>query len=142
MKQHWPIGDEFPSYLKVVTVLAGAVKLAEVADEDLLQGQLFVPQQRPRMSRDCQRRRRWCRRRRRRLQQRRVKRGRSCQDLGRVSVVCLLNINLKKWAIFERWLCKAAALMDLSVFYFHFPFYPLSSCQTFLASHFRTNWLS
>ena len=27
-------------------------------------------------------------------------------------------------------------------FFFHFPFYPLSSCQTFLASHFRTDWLS
>ena len=24
----------------------------------------------------------------------------------------------------------------------HFPFYPCSSCQTFLASHFRTSWLS
>ena len=26
--------------------------------------------------------------------------------------------------------------------FFHFPFYPLSSCQTILASHFRTDWLS
>ena len=26
--------------------------------------------------------------------------------------------------------------------HFHFPIYPLYSCQTFLASHFHTNWLS
>ena len=26
------------------------------------------------------------------------------------------------------------------VFSFHFPFYPLSSCQTFLASHFHIDW--
>ena len=26
--------------------------------------------------------------------------------------------------------------------FFHFPFYPLSSCQTFLPSHFCTDWLS
>ena len=28
------------------------------------------------------------------------------------------------------------------MFFFHFPFYPLSSCKTLLASHFRTDWLS
>ena len=28
------------------------------------------------------------------------------------------------------------------IYFFHFPFHPLSSCQTFLTSHFRTDWLS
>ena len=33
-------------------------------------------------------------------------------------------------------------LEDPDDHFFNFPFYPLSSCQDILASHFRANWLS
>ena len=74
------------------------MKLADITDEHLLQGgQLLVPQQRPRMSRDRRRRRLW-----RRLQRGRVERGLSRQDLRREGVgVGFFSVGLKK-AGFER----------------------------------------